>query len=458
MGVTNSNKVINASRISCDGSLRVTLALTAAPDIVSNPTDIVMVLDRSGSMAGIPLSNMKLGAKTFIDLIDEATDSEKNGQIGFGSRIGIVSFSNDAVTDTQLITSVDILKTAVDNLTAGGSTNHAAAFTEAGQLFDPASGNAKVIVMFTDGNTTIGEPPAPIAAAARAQGITIYCIGLVGSDGLDVAALNNWATDPDASHVAVTPDAEDLEALFAELASNISKPGATNIAIHEVVNAEFVITNILSPTKGTVTMLDEHALQWDIPALGVENSESASIDFFIRHIGQGSGAMLVNKSITYTDDEDNAVSFPAPTVFVECDIIVHPERCPIPIDLTVEGCDDAVIVDMGDVLLESRGRIIQMDVTIKQICPGKRVALAAILTEVDSDGMEYQRGMKTMTIPAHKFPTCRDVRVKCIKFVVPEDLSVSGGMMCSPRNFKARFIAHNIDTDYRCCESVISLD
>ena len=80
MGVTNSNKVIDASRISCDGSLRVTLALTAAPDIVSNPTDIVMVLDRSGSMAGIPLSNMKLGAKTFIDLIDEATDSEKTAK------------------------------------------------------------------------------------------------------------------------------------------------------------------------------------------------------------------------------------------------------------------------------------------------------------------------------------------------------------------------------------------
>ena len=46
MGVTNSNKVINADRIECDGSLKVTLALTAAPDIVSNPTDIVLVLDR----------------------------------------------------------------------------------------------------------------------------------------------------------------------------------------------------------------------------------------------------------------------------------------------------------------------------------------------------------------------------------------------------------------------------
>ena len=182
MGVTNSNKVINTDRIPCDGTLRVTLALTAAPDIVSNPTDIVLVLDRSGSMTGTPLADMKLGAKTFIDLIDEATDSSQDGQIGSGSRMGVVSFSNTAVADTQLITSVDVLKAAVDNLSTGGSTNHADAFAKAIQLFDPASANAKVMVMFTDGNTTIGAPPAPVAAAARAQGIIIYCIGLIGSD------------------------------------------------------------------------------------------------------------------------------------------------------------------------------------------------------------------------------------------------------------------------------------
>ena len=46
----------------------MTLALTAAPDIISNPTDIVLVLDRSGSMAGAPLASMKAGAKTFIDI------------------------------------------------------------------------------------------------------------------------------------------------------------------------------------------------------------------------------------------------------------------------------------------------------------------------------------------------------------------------------------------------------
>lgn len=224
MGITNSNKVLSTGQIACGETLKVTLALTAAPDIMSNSVDIALVLDRSGSMAGIPLANMKAGAKTFIDIIAESTGGQPAGEIGAGSRIGIVSFADTAVQDTQLITSVADLKGAVDALSAGGSTNHAEAFEQATALFDPSSSNARVIVMFTDGNTT-GVPPAPVAAAARAQAITIYCIGLIGSDGVDVSALNDWATEPDAAHVAVTPDAADLEQLFADLAANISKTG-----------------------------------------------------------------------------------------------------------------------------------------------------------------------------------------------------------------------------------------
>ena len=460
MGITNSNKVINAERIDCDGSLKVTLALTAAPDIITNPTDIALVLDRSGSMTGTPLANMKTGAKTSIDIISEATGGQPSGEIGSGSRIGIVSFSNTAVQNTQLITSVGTLKNAVDALAAGGSTNHADAFTKAIELFDPSSGNAKVIVMFTDGNTTAGAPPAPVAAAARAQGIVIYCIGLVGSDGVDVDTLNDWATDPDASHVAITPDAAELEQLFAELAANISKTGATNIVIDEVVNSDFVITSILNPAVGTATMLNATSLRWAIAALGVSASESATLEFFIRHVGQNPGTKLVNESIDYSDNEGNLVVFPEPTVAVECDVVVNPEECPVPVDLTIEGCSDSVVIDAGDTYLESLGRIIQMDVTVRNVCPGKRVALAVILTEVDENGMEYQRGMKAITIPAHSFPACRDVLDKCIKFVVPEDLDVSGGsaqMMCNARNFKVRFIAHHIDTDFRCCESAVTL-
>ena len=74
MGITNSNKQIHVTQIDCEGTLKVTLALSAAPDISFNPTDLVLVLDRSGSMTGSPLANMKIGAKTFIDIIDADTD------------------------------------------------------------------------------------------------------------------------------------------------------------------------------------------------------------------------------------------------------------------------------------------------------------------------------------------------------------------------------------------------
>ena len=418
MGITNSNKQISTSQIDCGGTLKITLALSAAPDIASNPTDIVLVLDRSGSMTGAPLANMKTGADTFIDIIDEATDGSQDGTIGSGSRIGIVSFSDTAAADTQLITSVAALKSAVNGLNAGGSTNHADAFAKAVQLFEPASPNGRVIVMFTDGKTTSGVPPAPVAAAARASGIIIYCIGLVGDDGIDVSVLNDWATDPDASH------------------------------------------SVIPPTKGTAMMVSNTALQWKIPELGVAANEGASLEFYVEHIGQSTGTMPVNASIIYTDDEGNAVTFPDPSVSVDCGIMVDPEPCPVPVELTLEGCSDSLVADLGDVYLESQGRIVQLDVTVKNVCPHKRVALAVILTEVDSYGDEHQRGLKTITVPAHNSSGCRDILVKCIKFILPEDLNVSVQNpvgICSPRDLKVRVFAHSIDTDFRCCEGIITV-
>ena len=460
MGITNANKEIHVSQIPCGGTFQVTLALSAAPDISENPTDIVLVLDRSGSMAGSPLANLKLGASTFIDILDETTDSTQDGQIGSGSHIGIVSFAGSASADTQLITSVADLKTAVNALTAGGSTNHADAFSTAASLFNPASSNDRVIVMFTDGKTTSGIPPAPIAKAIRDSGVVIYCIGLIGDTGIDVEVLNDWASDPDASHVAVTPDDSELEDLFADLAANISRPGATNIVINEMVNPDFTILSIGVPTVGTAVSIDSHSLQWKIPSLGVSGNEGASLDFYVQHTGQTSGDLPVNQSVTYTDSEGNLLTFPEPSVQVSCGTTVTPEACPVPVDFTIGKCQDSLVVDLGDACLESSGRIVQLDVKLKNVCPHKRVALGIILTETDRYGSEYQRGMKAVTVPAHARPGCQDVLVKCIKFVLPEDLNVSGcscQSLCCERHLKARVIANYIDTDFRCCDSTIIL-
>lgn len=276
MGIISSSKSIGGiTAIPCNGTLDVTIGITAAPDIVSNPTDIVLILDRSGSMAGQSLADLKIGVNTFIDIIAQATGGAPD-QIGSGSHIGIVSFADTAVQDTGLITSVAALKAATAALTADGLTNHGAAFTQATALLSTSTNN-RVMVMFTDGETTTGPDPSPIAAAARAMGITIYCIGLIGNTGIDVDALNDWATDPDVTHVAVAPTSADLEQLFADLAANISVPGATNIVINEALNPDFVIIAPPVTTKGTISLLTGTSFRWSIDQLGVSITELSLI-------------------------------------------------------------------------------------------------------------------------------------------------------------------------------------
>ena len=457
MGITNANKELSSARIDCGGAFRVRLSLTAEPDIVTNPTDIVLILDRSGSMAGSALANLKAGAKAFIDIIDEATDGTQDGQIGSGSRIAVVSFADTATADTRLITSVADLKSAVDALSAGGNTNHADAFTKASELLAAPSTNAKVMVMFTDGQTTAGPNPSPIAAAARTAGAIIYAIGLSGSGGVDAAALEDWASKPASAYVAITPDDAELEEIFKDLARNITNPGATNIVLTDTIAPCFRITGVSMPTKGSATLLDSNTVQWQIDELGVTQSEGAVLEFAVEHIGSCSGAVEVNESISYDDAEGNVVTFPNPELDVDCDVIVLPELCPTPVELTVGGCEDTLEFDAGDLGLESLGRIVQLSVTLRNVCPNRRVALAAILTEMDDEGMEYKRGMKTVLIPAHTRETCRDVTVRCMKFVLPESLDVSGAenAICNARNFKARFIANYIDNDFECCDVVL---
>lgn len=453
MGVTNSNKELSASVINCGGSFKIKLSLTAAPDITTNPTDIVLILDRSGSMQGAPFANMKSGAKAFIDIIDEATDGTQDGQIGLGSRIGIVSFADEATQNTQLITSVAELKAAVDSLSAGGSTNHADAFEKALDLFDPTSTNAKVMVMFTDGVTTAGGDPNTVATLAKSQGVIIYCIGLSGNGGIDVPALNAWASDPDSAYVAITPDDAELEELFKDLARNISNAGATNVRITDTVAPCFQIVSITAPTKGSASMSGMNKVTWTIDELGVTASEGAIFEFTVTHVGSCSGTVVVNESITYTDDEGNVVTFPSPTIEVDCGVDVCPEGCPMTVDLAVDGCSDCIEFDAGSLVLESLGRIVQLDVTLHSVCPKKRVALAVMLNELDALGIEHKRGMKTMTIPAHEKDSCRDITVRCIKFVLPEDIDESGEVfsICNERRFRARFIANYVDYDFECC-------
>lgn len=452
MAITRSTKELSAAAVSCGDTFDVVLTLAAEPDIASNPTDIVLILDRSGSMEQ-SLPALQNAANVFIDIIDRSTDGVQDGQIGGGSRIGVVSFSDTATQDTQLITSVANLKAAVNALDAGGSTNHADAFTQALALFDPQSTNAKVMVMVTDGVTTAGGDANAVATAAKAAGVTIYIIGLNGNGGIDETALRQWSSQPSSDFVSIAPSDAELEAIFGDLAQTIVSPGATNIVLNDYITDCFRILSVTAPTRGTAMLVNERQIRWTIPELGATAPEEAVLRFTVEHLGVCEGLLSVNALVDYDDAQGNTVDFGDPQIQVTCAAVIIPEPCPVAVDVVMEGCEDEIEFDAGVVMLETLGRILKLDVTIPNVCPGRRVALAVILTEVDDEDNEFRRGMKTLVIPAHDAATCRDVTVRCIRFVLPEELDVSGDetRLCDLRRFRVRFIANYIDAGFTCC-------
>ena len=86
MAITSANKAVSAPQIACGGSFRITLSLTGAPDVAATPADVVLVLDRSGSMAGAGLTAMQQEADALIDALDLASDGAGLEDLGKGLR------------------------------------------------------------------------------------------------------------------------------------------------------------------------------------------------------------------------------------------------------------------------------------------------------------------------------------------------------------------------------------
>ena len=176
------------------------------------------------------------------------------------------------------------------------------------------------------------------------------------------------------------------------------------------------------------------------------------LEFQVQHVGAAAGTRTVNASVDYTDSEGNKADFPSPSVEVNCDLIVIPETCPQPVELTMDACQDTLEFDAGDLMLNGLGRILQLDVHLKCICPHRRVSLAAVFSQEDETGADEYLGMKVVTVPAHSGPSCRDILVKCIPFVLPEEASACGAAsLCRDRPLKVRLMAQYRDVDFRCC-------
>ena len=176
--------------------------------------DVMLTLDRSGSIGSTELATMKDAAKAFVGALGMGADA---------THAGLVSFSSSATLDVHLTDASSTVATAIDALVASGATNLEDALLDAtAELANPGDGHDRAdggspdfIVLITDGAPTASNGPGSdeddaedAADAAKAAGITIYVVGV----GTTVDTANYLKTSI-ATSEAHYFDAADFEAL-----------------------------------------------------------------------------------------------------------------------------------------------------------------------------------------------------------------------------------------------------
>jgi len=225
------------------------------------PSDVVIVLDRSGSMAADggdppePLTSAKRAAQTFVDQL-RATD-----------RIGYFSYATlpTSPMEQMLTANKNSVRIAIESTQMGTDgvqyTNMGEAFKLAAEELTSSrhrNDARKVIVFLTDGDVTrplnpqTGERDIEYAStyarihadAAKDEDIIIYTIGFgdffASIDNVldrDVDLIRDLASDADKSYLA--PTVRELENVYREIAEDICEDGATVIDVIPKSNVSF---------------------------------------------------------------------------------------------------------------------------------------------------------------------------------------------------------------------------
>ncbi len=174
----------------------------------SEPIEVVLLLDVSGSMAGAPIAAARTAASEFV------------GQLPPNSDIAVVTFGTEVEVVADFTTEPEELLTAIASVTATGETAVYDAVIEAVRLVQEAPRSRQFVVLLSDGGDT--ESIATLADTIRALAevdVGFYAVSLRGSE-FDPAALEGMADASEGRVVAAT-DAAGLSAVYEDIAAEL---------------------------------------------------------------------------------------------------------------------------------------------------------------------------------------------------------------------------------------------
>jgi uncharacterized protein YegL len=227
------------------------------------PIYAVLVIDRSGSMAGAPLAEARNAAADFADLMDLALESDA---------IAVVTFNDSASLRQPFSQDRGQVVRAILGIFEEGETDIAAGLNLAIEQFQtyPLPANARrLIILLSDGQS---DPPAAIAAAsqAKSQNIQIVTIALGDADRSTLAQLASTEAD-----YYETTDPTALIEIYSEIAEGLVGTIATNVELVENFNHED-----FSLSGGLVRgQQNDNQINWQLPFVG---RRGRSVGYFLQ--------------------------------------------------------------------------------------------------------------------------------------------------------------------------------
>jgi Ca-activated chloride channel family protein len=194
--------------------------------------ELTLVLDRSGSMRGVKIEQVKQAARLVISGLAEG---EAFNLITYNADIDM--FNNEPLIKNQ--STVEAAFNYLDPITATGNTNLYGAL-ETALLQEPTEGFLPLILFLTDGLPTTGERREvhirDLVLSSNPSYRRVFTLG-VGYD-LNAPLLDGLAEYSLGQSIFVRPE-EDVEAAILEVFSTISQPLFTDLTIHSVSAEEF---------------------------------------------------------------------------------------------------------------------------------------------------------------------------------------------------------------------------
>lgn len=269
------------------------------------PNDVILVVDRSGSMGGKDAA-MKAAAKTFVTNLDLTTH-----------KVGVVDYA-DGAEGMALSTDKTALMDYIDAIPSpNGGTAMDKGIEKAVELLQkkrPTTSGA--IVLMTDGEPNSKDNARNAAAAAKAQGYVFYTVALTSGEDSDANKFLKEIATSDTDHYSVFATSQ-LNSVYTSIASKIGACNARDVIVEQTISSQFEYVAGSGDNSIPKPTVSGNKLRWEFPQLS-KGVSSVSFKLRAKEVAPGSYKPCFG-NVSYTDYNNSAqvISLHASNITIE---------------------------------------------------------------------------------------------------------------------------------------------